>query len=142
MDFQIRHQIGQPFGPSPSLSKNPLIHHAFPMTIRVTSEILAYSCNLQGNVLAVASLQSPALLCSARRICFLQPCMILRRFLCRFRGLHIQCCKISTKCPGHLCRSPDNFSLDGEMTDRTRNMFFSLCFLFSFFPNASPRFQL
>ena len=71
----------------------------FPMTIRVTSEILAYS--------AICRAMS-ALFCQADML--LQPCLILRRFLCRFRGLHIQCCKISTKCPGHLCRSPDKHS--------------------------------
>lgn len=80
----------------------------FPMTIRVTSEILAYSaiCRAMSS-LCVVTISAP--LCYQADM-LLQPCLILRRFLCRFRGLHIQCCKISTKCPGHLCRSPDKQS--------------------------------
>ena len=104
MDFQIRHQIGQPFGPSPSLSKKSLIHHAFSNDNPRYFGNSRIFCNLQGNVLAVRRYNlRPALFCQADML--LQPCLILRRFLCRFRGLHIQCCKISTKCPGHLCRS-------------------------------------
>ena len=109
MDFQIRHQIGQPFGPSPSLSKKSLIHHAFSNDNPRYFGNSRIFCNLQGNVLAVRRYNlRPALFCQADML--LQPCLILRRFLCRFRGLHIQCCKISTKCPGHLCRSPDKHS--------------------------------
>ena len=109
MDFQIRHQIGQPFGPSPSLSKKSLIHHAFSNDNPRYFGNSRIFCNLQGNVLAVRRYNlRPALFYQADML--LQPCLILRRFLCRFRGLHIQCCKISTKCPGHLCRSPDKQS--------------------------------
>ena len=72
---QIRHQIGQPFGPSPSLSKKSLIDHAFsndnPRYFGNSRSILQSAGQCPG----CASWQFSAPLCSARRICLLQPCL-------------------------------------------------------------------
>ena len=131
MDFQIRHQIGQPFGPSPSLSKKSLIHHAFSNDNPRYFGNSRIFCNLQGNILTVCRYNfCPALLCQTNML--LQPCQILRCFFCFFCCLHIQCRKAGLK---RLCH------LFHWMAKRTDTPGYALFFVF-LFPTVSPRLLL